>query len=82
MIGLGNGFTIKDGKALLIGGGLGTPPLYNLGKKLAAKGIEITTVLGFGSAKMFFIKKNLLNFLMFLSQQWMAAPEQKERLLM
>ena len=51
LIGLGNGFTIKDGKALLIGGGLGTPPLYNLGKKLAAKGIEVTTVLGFGSVK-------------------------------
>ena len=34
LIGLGNGFTVQEGKALLIGGGLGTPPLYNLGKKL------------------------------------------------
>lgn len=32
LIGLGNGFTVQEGKALLIGGGLGTPPLYNLGK--------------------------------------------------
>ena len=38
LIGLGNGFTIKDGKALLIGGGLGTPPLYKLGKKLKEQG--------------------------------------------
>ena len=62
MIGLGNGFTIKDGKALLIGGGLGTPPLYNLGKKLAAKGIEITTVLGFGSAKDVFYQEKFAEF--------------------
>lgn len=82
MIGLGNGFTIKDGKALLIGGGLGTPPLYNLGKKLAAKGIEITTVLGFGSAKDVFYQEKFAEFSNVLSQQWMAAPEQKERLLM
>ena len=62
LIGLGNGFTIKDGKALLIGGGLGTPPLYNLGKKLAAKGIEITTVLGFGSAKDVFYQEKFAEF--------------------
>lgn len=58
LIGLGNGFEIKDGKALLIGGGLGTPPLYNLGKKLKAQGVEVTTVLGFSSQKdIFYIDK-------------------------
>ena len=58
LIGLGNGFEVKDGKALLIGGGLGTPPLYNLGKKLKAQGVEVTTVLGFGSKKdIFYINK-------------------------
>ena len=62
LIGLGNGFTIKDGKALLIGGGLGTPPLYNLGKKLAAKGIEVTTVLGFGSVKDVFYQEKFAEF--------------------
>ena len=41
LIGLGNGFTVQEGKALLIGGGLGTPPLYNLGKKLKEKGIDM-----------------------------------------
>ena len=41
LIGLGNGFTVQEGKALLIGGGLGTPPLYNLGKKLKEKGVKV-----------------------------------------
>ena len=62
LIGLGNGFTIKDGKALLIGGGLGTPPLYNLGKKLKAQGIEVTTVLGFNSAKDVFYQEKFAEF--------------------
>ena len=45
LIGLGNGFTVQEGKALLIGGGLGTPPLYNLGKKLKEKGSEAPEAL-------------------------------------
>ena len=40
LIGLGNGFAVLDGKALLIGGGLGTPPLYHLGKMLKEKGVK------------------------------------------
>lgn len=48
LIGLGNGFEVKEGKkALLIGGGLGTPPLYRLAKDLIKKGIEVEIVLGF-----------------------------------
>ena len=36
LTGLGNGFDISntDKKALLIGGGVGTPPMYNLAKEL------------------------------------------------
>lgn len=62
LIGLGNGFTIKDGKALLVGGGLGTPPLYNLGKKLAKQGYEVITVLGFNSAKDVFYQDKFAEF--------------------
>ena len=62
LIGLGNGCTIKDGKALLIGGGLGTPPLYNLGKKLKEQGIEVTTVLGFNSAADVFYQEKFAEF--------------------
>lgn len=45
---LGTGFPIQsDSKSvILIGGGVGIPPLYELGKRLAEKGVTITTVLG------------------------------------
>ena len=50
--GLGNGFNIaKAGeKPLLIGGGVGVPPMYSVCKKLAEAGIASTVVLGFNSA--------------------------------
>ncbi|MDR7074501.1 dihydroorotate dehydrogenase electron transfer subunit [Fictibacillus barbaricus] len=52
---LGNGFTsetINLGKrALLVGGGIGVPPLYYLGKKMTDKGIKVSFVLGFQSKK-------------------------------
>ena len=46
----GNGFQLENHSGatiLLVGGGIGVPPLYNLGKALAAKGINIISVLGF-----------------------------------
>lgn len=59
LVGLGNGFRIKKvNKVLLIGGGLGTPPLYHLGKMLHDLGVEVETVLGFGSKKdIFYVDK-------------------------
>ena len=50
--GLGNGFdTQKSGEApLLIGGGVGVPPLYALAKRLLAEGKCPTAVLGFNKA--------------------------------
>lgn len=62
LIGLGNGFEVKDGKALLIGGGLGTPPLYKLGKMLKEKGVDVTTVLGFNSQKDIFYTEKFKQF--------------------
>ena len=47
---------------MLIGGGLGTPPLYNLGKKLKEQGIEVTTVLGFNSAADVFYQEKFAEF--------------------
>ncbi|MFC5712213.1 dihydroorotate dehydrogenase electron transfer subunit [Thalassorhabdus alkalitolerans] len=48
---LGNGFPIEEAEAgesvVLVGGGIGVPPLYYLGKKLKEKGLHITSVLGF-----------------------------------
>ncbi len=51
LIGLGNGFnTEKSGNApLLIGGGVGVPPMYNLCKELIKQGKKPTVILGFNS---------------------------------
>lgn len=44
---LGNGFTMKDGKAILIGGGIGIPPMLQLAKELSKNGVEVQVVLGY-----------------------------------
>jgi len=50
LTGLGNGFDItKSKKPLLIGGGVGTPPMYELCKQLIKEGKEPIVVLGFNS---------------------------------
>ncbi len=47
---LGNGFTIKNTKkALLIGGGVGVPPLYSVAKELKKQNIEFDVVIGFNN---------------------------------
>ncbi len=52
LTGLGNGFDPAKATArnLLVGGGVGVPPLYNLAKKLLAEGREVTVILGFNRA--------------------------------
>ena len=52
LTGLGNGYDVaKAGdKPLLIGGGVGVPPLYWLAKELRAQGREVSVVLGFNTA--------------------------------
>ena len=49
--GLGNGFdTSKSGEnPVLIGGGVGVPPMYNLCKKLILEGKKVSVILGFNS---------------------------------
>ena len=48
---LGNGFPVdacpEGGTALLVGGGIGVPPLYELSKQLNERGIRTIHVLGF-----------------------------------
>ncbi|WP_456279456.1 dihydroorotate dehydrogenase electron transfer subunit [Bacillus sp. AK128] len=50
---LGNGFPVeatKEGEtALLVGGGIGVPPLYELSKQLVSQGVKVIHVLGFQS---------------------------------
>ena len=59
LVGLGNGYDIsKSGDApLLIGGGVGVPPLYKLCKLLIAEGKKPTVILGFNSACDVFYEK-------------------------
>lgn len=51
LTGLGNGYdtTLCQNNALLIGGGVGTPPMYMLCKKLINEGKKVYVVLGFNS---------------------------------
>ena len=52
LTGLGNGFRIDPApqRPLLVGGGVGVPPLYLLAKRLLAKGLPVQVVLGFNTA--------------------------------
>lgn len=56
LTGLGHGFGVeKSGDTpLLVGGGVGVPPLFNLAKKLIAAGKKPTVILGFNRAEEIF----------------------------
>ncbi len=60
LVGLGNGYnTAKSGEApLLIGGGVGVPPLYGLCKKLIAEGKKPQVVLGFNTSEEVFLAED------------------------
>lgn len=48
LVGLGNGFElVASGHVVLIGGGVGIPPLLGVASRLFQKGVKITTILGF-----------------------------------
>ena len=59
LTGLGNGYdtSVSGGHALLLGGGVGVPPLYNLCKRLISEGKKVTVVLGFNTASEIFYAK-------------------------
>ncbi len=59
LTGLGNGFSLAEsGPApLLIGGGVGIPPLYGLAKRLLAEGKQPRAVLGFNTAEEIFYEE-------------------------
>ncbi|GGK14005.1 dihydroorotate dehydrogenase B (NAD(+)), electron transfer subunit [Caldalkalibacillus thermarum] len=50
---LGRGFPLKNRiegeRVLIVGGGVGVPPLYYLSKCLTKRGVEVTHILGFNS---------------------------------
>ncbi len=59
LTGLGNGFSVKNhfSRPLLVGGGVGIPPLYNLCKVLQEQGKKPTVVLGFNTADEIFMSE-------------------------
>lgn len=51
LTGLGNGydFTVSGENPLLLGGGVGVPPMYMLAKKLIEQGKSVSVILGFNT---------------------------------
>ncbi|MBQ7866190.1 MAG: dihydroorotate dehydrogenase electron transfer subunit [Clostridia bacterium] len=63
LTGLGNGYDLScAGDApLLIGGGVGVPPMYNLAKKLLKLGKRVTVILGFNTKSEIFYEEEFKN---------------------
>ena len=51
LTGLGNGYdlSVSGDKPVLLGGGVGVPPMYLLAKKLIAEGKKVSVILGFNT---------------------------------
>ena len=56
LTGLGNGYdlSVAGDEPVLIGGGVGVPPMYLLAKKLIAEGKHVRVILGFNTANEIF----------------------------
>lgn len=58
---LGHGFPVEETNpgetALLVGGGIGVPPLYELSCQLTAKGVKVIHILGFQTKNVIFYEK-------------------------
>ena len=59
LTGLGNGYdmTLCGGHPVLLGGGVGVPPMYGLAKKLRAQGIDVSVILGFNTQSEIFYEE-------------------------
>lgn len=58
LTGLGNGYNLEKAgeRPLLVGGGVGVPPLYYLAKQLRAKGKTVRVILGFNTREEVFFE--------------------------
>ena len=59
LTGLGNGYdlSLSGDKPVLLGGGVGVPPMYLLAKKLLAQGKKVQVVLGFNTRSEIFYEE-------------------------
>ena len=62
LTGLGNGYdlTVAGGRPVLLGGGVGVPPMYLLAKRLLAQGKNVTVILGFNTESEIFYEKEFM----------------------
>ena len=60
LVGLGNGFdtSLSGENPVVIGGGVGVPPMYKLAKELISQGKSVTAILGFNTEKEIFGKED------------------------
>ncbi|MBO5323053.1 MAG: dihydroorotate dehydrogenase electron transfer subunit [Oscillospiraceae bacterium] len=63
LTGLGNGYDLSAAgdKPVLLGGGVGVPPMYNLAKKLIAEGKKVSVILGFNTKSEIFYEEEFKN---------------------
>ena len=59
LTGLGNGYdlSLSGNKPVLLGGGVGVPPMYMLAKQLIAQGKKVSVILGFNTASELFYEE-------------------------
>ncbi len=60
LTGLGNGYdlTLSGDKPVLLGGGVGVPPMFHLAKKLLEQGKKVSVILGFNTySEVFYAKE-------------------------
>ena len=59
LTGLGNGYdlSITGEHPVLLGGGVGVPPMYNLAKKLLEQGKKVSVILGFNTKEEIFYEQ-------------------------
>ena len=60
LTGLGNGYdtSLSGDRPLLLGGGVGVPPLYMMAKRLIAEGKKVSVVLGFNKKEEIFCEED------------------------
>ena len=59
LTGLGNGYdlSLTGDRPVLLGGGVGVPPMYNLAKKLLEQGKTVSVILGFNTKSEIFYEE-------------------------
>ena len=62
LTGLGNGYdlTLSGDEPLLLGGGVGVPPLYMLAKELIKQGKKVSVILGFNTKAEVFCEEEFI----------------------